>query len=180
MSGTKCFLWVGCDPPSSPLILPIADVSFPAFSVEACRTMICMLDEDDNGTLDFTEFQKLLQCIAKWKVCGCHTYIQQCIFVSTHSAWLYLACPLHAQVVFRETDRNHSGTIERSEAFESLQRLGFDIPAAAQSALFNRFAKQRTYMDFDDFVACCCRAELMHSEYHGLMVMKHTDTHTHT
>ena len=32
--------------------------------------MICMLDEDDNGTLNFTEFQKLLQYISKWKVCG--------------------------------------------------------------------------------------------------------------
>lgn len=32
--------------------------------------MICMLDEDDNGTLNFKEFQNLLQYISKWKVCG--------------------------------------------------------------------------------------------------------------
>ena len=66
--------------------------------------------------------------------------------------------------MFRQIDRNRSGTIERDESFEALQKLGFDIPAAARSALFNRFAKKRQYMDFDDFVACCCRAELMHSE----------------
>ena len=112
-----------------------SDVSFPAFSLEACRTMICMLDEDDNGTLNFSEFQKLLEYISKWKV------------------------------VFRQTDRNHSGTIEKDESFEALQKLGFDIPTAARAALFNRFAKKRQYMDFDDFVACCCRAELMHNVF---------------
>ena len=32
--------------------------------------MICMLDEDDNGTLNFSEFQNLLEYISKWKVCG--------------------------------------------------------------------------------------------------------------
>ena len=67
--------------------------------------------------------------------------------------------------MFREVDKNRSGTVERSEIFEALAKLGFDIPIDAQSALFNRFAKKRLYMDFDDFVACCCRAEILHSEW---------------
>ena len=98
-------------------------------------------------------------------------------FTSTSLAFSSLS----AQVVFRQTDRNHSGTIEKEESFEALQKLGFDIPAAARAALFNRFAKKRQYMDFDDFVACCCRAELMHSEYLELRhIHMHTHTHTHT
>ena len=44
------------------------DMTFPAFSMEACRTMICMLDTDDSGTLDFDEFKTLLEYVSKWKV----------------------------------------------------------------------------------------------------------------
>ena len=94
-------------------------------------------------------------------------------FTSTSLAFSSLS----AQVVFRQTDRNHSGTIEKEESFEALQKLGFDIPTAARAALFNRFAKKRQYMDFDDFVACCCRAELMHSE---CLELRHTHTCMHT
>ena len=89
--------------------------------------------------------------------------IQRCTAPLCLLASAFPALPV--QVVFRQIDHNHSGTIERDESFEALQRLGFDIPASARSALFNRFAKKRQYMDFDDFVACCCRAELMHSEF---------------
>lgn len=141
--------------------------------------MICMLDEDDNGTLNFTEFQKLLQYISKWKVWGiAHSALHACslsrplllvvVHTKMHSTTLSTSVCLPCtpvQVVFRQIDHNHSGTIERDESFEALQKLGFDIPASARSALFNRFAKKRQYMDFDDFVACCCRAELMHSEF---------------
>ena len=77
----------------------------------------------------------------------------------------FICWPLPFQVVFRQVDRNRSGTVERGEIFEALTALSFDIPKEAQDALFYRFAKQRLYMDFDDFVACCCRAEIMHSKY---------------
>ena len=45
------------------------DVSFPAFSMEACRTMICLLDKDHSGSLEYEEFKTLLNYISKWKVC---------------------------------------------------------------------------------------------------------------
>ena len=57
------------------------DMTFPAFSMEACRTMICMLDTDDSGTLDFDEFKTLLDYVSKWKV-STYVYIRTYVIIT--------------------------------------------------------------------------------------------------
>ena len=43
------------------------DMQSAVFSLDACRSMIAMLDVDKNGTLNFDGFQNLLETIGKWK-----------------------------------------------------------------------------------------------------------------
>ena len=65
-------------------------------------------------------------------------------------------------MAFRTVDRDRSGTMEKNEVIEALLLLGLEIPKEAYPFLFSRFAREREWMGFDDFVACCCRAEIMH------------------
>lgn len=38
------------------------------FSKEMCRSMVAMMDKDNSGKLGYSEFEELLNDIAKWKV----------------------------------------------------------------------------------------------------------------
>ena len=38
------------------------------FSKDMCRSMVAMMDEDGSGKLGYSEFEILLNDIAKWKV----------------------------------------------------------------------------------------------------------------
>lgn len=40
------------------------------FSKDMCRSMVAMMDADSSGKLGFSEFEILLNDIAKWKVSG--------------------------------------------------------------------------------------------------------------
>ncbi len=39
--------------------------------------------------------------------------------------------------------------------------IGYDLSAAAYDKLFYRFARRRSYLRIDDFVACICRVKIM-------------------
>ena len=133
-------------PPSLP-----PDMSSSVFSLDACRSMIAMLDEDKNGTLNYDEFQNLLRTIAVWKV--------SCKYVTLLE---HLDCiSLVFQKMFFKFDRDRSGTLEKNEVAQAIGSLGYDLSPRAVTVLFNRFAKKRKYMNLDDFAACLSRVKIM-------------------
>lgn len=107
------------------------DMSTSVFSIDACRAMIAMLDVDKNGTLNFEEFQKLLETIGTWKR------------------------------MFFKFDRDRSGTLERNEVSQAIRSLGYGLSPTAINILFNRFARRRKYMQLDDFCSCLSRVKIM-------------------
>ena len=46
---------------------------------------------------------------------------------------------------------------------------GYDLSPQALSILFNRFAKKRKYMNFDDFAACLSRVKMMTGKLDNLL-----------
>ncbi|XP_064392675.1 calpain-9-like [Halichondria panicea] len=102
-----------------------------AFSLDACRSMIAMLDEDGNGTLNYEEFENLLVTIANWKK------------------------------MFFKFDKDRSGTLEKQEVYEAVRSLGYEISPDAMLVLFNRFARKRRHMHIDDFASCLSRVKVM-------------------
>eukprot|EP00731_Ephydatia_muelleri_P022871 Em0015g454a len=111
------------------------DMKSSVFSLDACRAMVAMLDIDKTGTLNYQEFQKLLETIGEWKK------------------------------MFFKYDSNRSGTLEKSEVAKALQDLGYELSAQALTTLFNRFSKKRRYMNLDDFAACLSRVKIMSDTY---------------
>ena len=97
-------------------------------SLEACRSMLCVVDADRNGTLDFEEFQMLWQVrLVKWKD------------------------------VFEEFDRDNSGDMDTLELRDAMEILGIAISSNVLSSLVLRYANRAGAINFDDFVQICCR-----------------------
>jgi Ca2+-binding EF-hand superfamily protein len=111
------------------------DMSSSVFNLDACRSMISMLDVDKNGTLDFEEFKVLLSTITSWKR------------------------------MFTKYDKDRSGTLERNEITQAIRGLGYDLSLGNINILFNRFARKRKYMQLDDFAACLCRVKTMEDTF---------------
>jgi Ca2+-binding EF-hand superfamily protein len=112
-----------------------SDLGHSVFSLEACRSMITMLDEDKNGTLSYDEFTNLLATVAKWKK------------------------------MYFKFDRDRSGTLEKAEVATAITSLDYDISPKAMNILFNRFARKRKYMGLDDFCSCLSRVKIMSDTY---------------
>jgi Ca2+-binding EF-hand superfamily protein len=112
-----------------------SDLGHSVFSLEACRSMITMLDEDKNGTLSYDEFTNLLATVAKWKK------------------------------MYFKFDRDRSGTLEKAEVAAAINSLDYDISPKAMNVLFNRFARKRKYMGLDDFCSCLSRVKIMSDTY---------------
>ncbi|XP_056642144.1 peflin-like [Diorhabda sublineata] len=100
------------------------------FSPTACKLMISMFDSDRNGTIGVNEFQSL------------YNYINQ---------WL---------AVFKNYDRDQSGSIDEPELAQAFQQMGFRFsPDFIKFLIAKSDIKTRSRMSVDQFIVICIQIQ---------------------
>ncbi|KAK0130762.1 Calpain-2 catalytic subunit [Merluccius polli] len=131
------------------------DIKTDGFSIETCRVMVNLLDccsiiyrtmlyyvvvltreqDSGNGKLGLGEFATLWKKVQK-----------------------YLS-------IYKQNDSDNSGTMSTPEMRVALKDAGFTLNNAIYQMLVCRYAEPDMTMDFDNFVACLMRLEMMFSKY---------------
>ncbi|KAL6461893.1 hypothetical protein MHYP_G00300380 [Metynnis hypsauchen] len=107
------------------------DLKTDGFSMETCRHIISLMDRDGNGTLGLLEF---------------------------HALWMKLQKYLE---IFKNRDTDNSGTMSSHEIREALIEAGFQVNTSVLQVIISRFADQESAIDFDCFVGCLIRLEML-------------------
>ncbi|KAF3688215.1 Calpain-2 catalytic subunit [Channa argus] len=113
------------------IIAKRTDIKSDGFSLETARTMVNLMDDTGNGKLGLGEFATL------WKK------VQR-----------YL-------VLYKNNDLDNSGTISSPEMRVALKEAGFTLNNDIHQLLVARYADPDLTVQFDDFVACLLRLEMM-------------------
>nr|CDS35375.2 programmed cell death protein [Hymenolepis microstoma] len=93
------------------------------FDITCLSLMISIFDQDNNGTISLNEFEQLFKYITDW------------------------------QNVFRQHDRDCSGSIDIGEFTHTLKQFGYNLSPNFIQWLFSRFNKQRSNkLGFDKYV----------------------------
>lgn len=107
------------------------DIKSDGFSIETCKIMVDMLDEDGSGKLGLKEFYILWTKIQKY------------------------------QKIYREIDVDRSGTMNSYEMRKALEEAGFKLPCQLHQVIVARFSDDELIIDFNNFVRCLVRLELL-------------------
>ncbi|KAK7137190.1 hypothetical protein R3I93_017309 [Phoxinus phoxinus] len=107
------------------------DLKTDGFSMETCRHIISLLDRDGSGKLGLVEFHIL------W------TKIQK-----------YLD-------IFKNRDTDNSGTMSSHEMRDAVKEAGFQLNNEVLQVIISRYANQQYAIDFDCFVSCLIRLEML-------------------
>ncbi|XP_051977572.1 calpain-2 catalytic subunit-like [Xyrauchen texanus] len=113
------------------IIAKRTDIKTDGFSLETCRVMVNLMDDSGNGKLGLGEFATL------WKK------VQR-----------YLG-------IYKKNDLDNSGTMSTPEMRIALKEAGFCLNNAIFQQLVARYAETDMTLDFDNFVACLMRLEMM-------------------
>uniref|UniRef100_A0A8C1JNL1 calpain-2 n=1 Tax=Cyprinus carpio TaxID=7962 RepID=A0A8C1JNL1_CYPCA len=113
------------------IIAKRTDIKTDGFSLETCRIMVNLMDDNGNGKLGLGEFATL------WKK------IQR-----------YLG-------IYKKNDMDNSGTMSTPELRLALKEAGFTLNNTIFQLLVARYAETDMTLDFDNFVACLMRLEMM-------------------
>lgn len=111
------------------------DIKSDGFSIETCKIMVDLLDNDGSGKLGLKEFHTLWTKIQKY------------------------------QKIYREIDVDRSGTMNSYEMRRALETAGFKLNCQLHQVIVARFADEELVIDFDNFVRCLIRLETLFSEY---------------
>nr|AAH95824.1 Capn8 protein [Danio rerio]AAI65648.1 Capn8 protein [Danio rerio] len=101
------------------------------FSLETCRHSISLLDKDGSGKLGLLEF---------------------------HTLWMKIQKYLE---IFKHRDTDNSGTMSSLEMRDAVKEAGFQLNNDVLEVLIARYANQEYAIDFDSFVSCLIRLELL-------------------
>ncbi|XP_056303933.1 calpain-8 [Danio aesculapii] len=101
------------------------------FSLETCRHIISLLDKDGSGKLGLLEF---------------------------HTLWMKIQKYLE---IFKHRDTDNSGTMSSLEMRDAVKEAGFQLNNDVLEVLIARYANQEYAIDFDSFVSCLIRLELL-------------------
>ncbi|KAF5897913.1 calpain-2 catalytic subunit-like, partial [Clarias magur] len=107
------------------------DIKTDGFSMNTCHTLVHLMDDSGDGRLGLGEFATL------WKK------VQR-----------YLD-------IYKANDIDNSGNISTPEFRSALGKAGFTLNDSIYQILVARFASTDLTIDFDDFVACLMKLELM-------------------
>ncbi|XP_077989638.1 calpain-9-like [Glandiceps talaboti] len=110
-------------------------VASDGFSLESCKSMLALFDDDMSGKLGFNEFKVLWKDIAIWKN------------------------------VFKKLDKDNSGTFSTFEMRDALRAVGYTVSEKTFGALVLRYGDKNQLIDFDSFIQCAVKLEGMFSEY---------------
>uniref|UniRef100_A0A8C3EH38 Calpain-2 catalytic subunit n=1 Tax=Corvus moneduloides TaxID=1196302 RepID=A0A8C3EH38_CORMO len=111
------------------------DIKSDGFSIETCKIMVDLLDNDGSGKLGLKEFHTLWTKIQKY------------------------------QKIYREIDVDRSGTMNSYEMRRALETAGFKLNCQLHQVIVARFADEDLVIDFDNFMRCLIRLETLFSEY---------------
>ncbi|KAG7462896.1 hypothetical protein MATL_G00189520 [Megalops atlanticus] len=107
------------------------DIKTDGFSLDTCRIMVNLMDESGNGKLGMGEFATLWKKIQK-----------------------YLA-------IYKKNDLDGSGNMSTPEMRMALKEAGFTLNNSIHQVLVARYGESDMSIDFDNFVACVTRLEMM-------------------
>lgn len=105
------------------------------FTLESCKSMVALTDEDRSGKLGFEEFRELWQNISAWKQ------------------------------VFKKYDADNSGTFNAYEMKQALRSLGFKLSNATFGSLVLRYADKKGAVTFDSFIAAAIKLKFMFTTF---------------
>ncbi|KAM9500189.1 calpain-1 catalytic subunit isoform 1-T2 [Clarias gariepinus] len=114
------------------------DLKTDGFTLEACRSMINLMDTDGSGKLGLTEFHVLWEKI--------RNYLE----------------------VFRKFDIDKSGAMSSYEMRMALESAGFKLDNRIFQLIILRYTEQDLNVDFDNFVTCLVRLETMFKTFYSL------------
>ncbi|XP_007908865.2 calpain-3 isoform X12 [Callorhinchus milii] len=101
------------------------------FTLESCRSMVALMDTDGTGKLNLMEFQHLWNKIKQW------------------------------QGIFREYDKDKTGTINSYEMRTAVNAAGFHLNNQLYQIISMRYADEDMNLSFDSFICCLVRLEGM-------------------
>ncbi|XP_048038827.1 calpain-2 catalytic subunit-like [Megalobrama amblycephala] len=107
------------------------DLKTDGFSIETCRQIISLLDRDGSGKLGLVEFHALWTKIQK--------YLE----------------------IFKSRDTDNSGTMSSHEMRDAVKEAGFQLNNEVLQVIILRYANQQYAIDFDCFVSCLIRLEML-------------------
>nr|XP_057914183.1 calpain-8 [Doryrhamphus excisus] len=114
------------------------DIKTDGFSLETGRLIISLLDKDDSSMLGLMEFHTLWNKIQK--------YLE----------------------IFRKHDQDNSGTMSSHEMRGAAIEAGFHINSAVLQAVVCRYADAHYAIDFDSFVGCLIKVEMLFKMFKAL------------
>ncbi|XP_074531601.1 calpain-1 catalytic subunit-like isoform X2 [Halichoeres trimaculatus] len=115
-----------------------SDVKTDGFTLETCRLIISLLDKDESDKLGLLEFHLLWSKIQK-----------------------YLD-------IFKAYDSDYSGTMSSHEMRGAAIEAGFHINSEVLQAIISRYADARYAIDFDSFVGCLIKLEMLFRMFKAL------------
>ncbi|XP_051766892.1 calpain-8 [Ctenopharyngodon idella] len=107
------------------------DLKTDGFRMETCRQIISLLDRDGSGKLGLVEFHALWTKIQK--------YLE----------------------IFKSRDTDNSGTMSSHEMRDAVKEAGFQLNNEVLQVIISRYANQQYAIDFDCFVSCLIRLEML-------------------
>ncbi|XP_076831130.1 calpain 2, (m/II) large subunit a [Brachyhypopomus gauderio] len=114
------------------------DIKTNGFSLDTCRVMVNLMDDSGNGKLGISEFATLWKKIQK-----------------------YLA-------IYKKNDMDGSGTMSTPEMRLALKEAGFTLNNNIHQILAARYGEDDMTIDFDNFVSCVIRMEMMFKMFQKL------------
>ncbi|NXU60093.1 CPNS2 protein, partial [Turnix velox] len=114
------------------------DLKTDGFSLDTCRSMVAVMDNDTNGKLGFEEFKYLWNNIKKW------------------------------QCVYKQYDTHHSGTVGRAQLPGALKAAGFQLNEQLCQVVVRRYAGEDGSMDFNSWISCLVRLDSMFRVFKSL------------
>ncbi|XP_056614416.1 calpain-2 catalytic subunit-like [Triplophysa dalaica] len=107
------------------------EIKTDGFTLETCRHIISLLDKDGSGKLGLVEF---------------------------HTLWIKIQKYLE---VFKSHDTDNSGTMSSHEMRDAAKEAGFQVNSEILQVIISRYANQQYAIDFDSFVGCLIRLEML-------------------
>uniref|UniRef100_A0A8C9TGD0 Calpain 2, (m/II) large subunit a n=1 Tax=Scleropages formosus TaxID=113540 RepID=A0A8C9TGD0_SCLFO len=114
------------------------DIKTDGFSLETCRVMVHLMDVSFIGN--------------RWNL----------FLVITIPYRSF--CTVSFQIIYKKNDLDQSGTMSTPEMRLALKEAGFTLCNSIHQIVVARYGNTDMTIDFDDFVGCCIRLEMMFSE----------------
>lgn len=115
-----------------------SDVKTDGFSLETCRHIVNLFDMDGSLQLGLVEF---------------------------HALWMKIQKYLK---IFKSLDSDDSGTMSTHEMRGALTMAGFQVNSAVIQVIVSRYANAEYAIDFDCFVGCLIRLEMLFKMFNTL------------